>query len=102
MYGFGYDACIKITNPRGFFTALTNKMTHRAKWLTLDRCTYRPRIIIGDHDTGLEPSLIKEERYAYQKEVRAIWEAHDQDISPFILKAKKARFYCELHHLTRK
>ena len=95
MHEFGYDSCIKINDPKEFFTALTNKMKHMASWMMLDHCIYRSRIIIGEHDIGLEPSLIKEERYSYQKEVRAIWEGQREDIKPFILKAKKARFLCE-------
>lgn len=92
----GYDACIKINSPSGFFKALTNKLKHKAHWITLDRCVYRSRTVIGEHDDQLEPALIKEQRHAEQREVRAIWEAVDHEINPFILKVKKARHFCEL------
>jgi len=91
-----YDACLKINYPLEFFNSLTNKMKHKAAWLGMGYCTYRPRLILGENDMGHEPSLIKEERYAYQKEVRSAWEASSDEIHPFILKAKKARKYCEV------
>jgi hypothetical protein len=91
-----YDACLKIINPMAFFLALSQKLKHRASWIGYGKCVYRPRIVLGDQDHGIEPSLIKEERYEYQKEIRAIWEARSETIEPIIIKAKKARFYCEV------
>ncbi len=95
----GYSACIRIHNPGDFFAALSKEMRRKANWLGWGKCRYRPRLILGDHDDELEPALIKEERYSYQKEVRAIWAArqdNQDNIEPFILKVKKARYYCEL------
>lgn len=91
-----YECCVKISNPLGFFGALTQKLKHKATWLGIGMCIYRPRLILGHEDIGLEPSLIKEERYAHQKEVRGIWEACSEEISPIIIKAKKARHFCEI------
>jgi hypothetical protein len=91
-----YECCIRINNPLGFFGALSRKLKHKATLLGVGVCTYRPRLILGHEDSGFEPSLIKEERYKYQNEVRAVWSANQSDITPVIIKAKKARHFCEI------
>lgn len=45
-----YDACIKIHNSVGFFDALSNKIKNRGAFLGMGKCTYRPRIILGEED----------------------------------------------------
>ena len=91
-----YDACLKIVNPLAYFSAISQKLKNRATWLGYGRCRYRSRIILGHQDHGIEPSLIKENRYEYQKEVRAIWESRNEEIEPIIIKAKKLRYHCEV------
>lgn len=70
-------------------------MINIANWLGYGKCIYQPRLILGNKDIGLEPSRIKEKIYLYQKEIRFIWEVTNDNIIPFILKAKKARSFCE-------
>lgn len=90
-----YECCVKINNPQGFFGALSQKLKYKAKWLGYGKCVYRPRLMLGHEDVGLEPALIKENRHAYQKEIRGLWAPAAAEIVPMIIKAKKARFYCE-------
>jgi hypothetical protein len=73
-----YDTCVRIDDPRSFFTELTRTL-HRAgissKLLGVEPCVYRDRTIhISDPDAKVSVQLLKDPRYAYQNEVRAIWE----------------------------
>lgn len=89
-----YDTCIEIFDPKSFFYTLSKKLKYNASYLAMGNCLYKPRIILGEQDQGQDPSFIKEDRYSYQKEFRAIWSANNSSIEPLFIEAKLARRFC--------
>jgi hypothetical protein len=73
MRQFGYDACLRIDNPLGFFGCISEDIRERAIPGALFRCQYRDRLFRYDEADAIHPESVKTPRYAYQNEVRALW-----------------------------
>lgn len=79
-----YDACVRIDNPRAFLHAVTAEL-HRfrisSKLVGAQWCVYRDREIHVSEEAAKVPvALIKDSRYAYQREVRAVWEPRRREV----------------------
>lgn len=81
---FSYDACIEITDPENFFYDLTNAI--RPMYpdypfeFQISSCQYSEsptKNLVTDIDK--RHPFIKIKKYAWQREVRAVWTAIDND-----------------------
>lgn len=87
----GYDACVRINNPRGFFQALTNAIEDRVSEWSVHPCTYGVRHgpYGPAHDT---PTVwVKDARFGGQSEVRAVWTPKAYPIQPFSIEIPDIR-----------
>jgi hypothetical protein len=98
MRRLGCDTCIEILNPDEFFRALSMKLRNVANsFWGAAKVMYRPREMAVHEDTGIPPTFIKAERYAYQREIRGMWPAKTSStIKPVIIHAKKAARCCRV------
>lgn len=105
--GCDYDACIVIKDPQLFLATLSERIllvSKIKKDFILDRCQYtsrtqlfsRQHMIFPNMAYKSHPALIKDFRYSYQKEIRALWEPIGIDIQPRILQCPQAIQYCEI------
>ena len=102
-----YDSCILIQHPSKFLSCLDKALRQVADLqhdFHVERCVYVSRAQLHSLEHGVVPALkhqahpavIKDTRYSYQREVRAIWEPRDSAGRPIILKCPQAIEYCEL------
>ncbi|MBI4936954.1 MAG: hypothetical protein HY846_01800 [Nitrosomonadales bacterium] len=100
----GADSCIEIVNKVGFFSTLTKTINAHTPvtFLGVHEVQYRPRVELWNGaDFGVDPSLIKENRYSSQYELRALWEPRfDQSIHPMILGDYQLGRFCKVQRLT--
>lgn len=100
------DACIIIKQPLLFLSSIDKCLRGIAKLkneFLLERCQYasRTQLFSGQHRIfpniahQSHPALIKENKYYYQREIRAIWEPIDTGIQPMILTCPDIAEYCE-------
>jgi len=95
---FGYDACVRISEPLEFIDALTKDLAKVRTILlarpALARCSYGTR----EERTGTKertlPFLSKDAKYAYQKEVRAVWTPKGLPVEPVVIRNSRARDFC--------
>lgn len=73
MNQFGYDSCVRIDDVRGFLSCLSQDLEKHAKPVALMRCQYRSRGFEYHEAEGIVPVAVKGLKYAYQKEIRALW-----------------------------
>lgn len=103
----GYDSCILIRHPTAFLSSIDNALRLVADLqdgFHVQGCVYVSRTQLYSLEHGVMPALqhqahpavIKDTRYSYQREVRAIWEPKNPSIQPIILKCPQAIEYCEL------
>jgi len=102
MAEFGYDCCIKINDPHMFFYELTRciHLRHKIKQVVLGKCIYTERRQHYSLQNNIHPSLIKPPRFAYQKEVRAMWIPQDRKIQPIFVSCPQAMQFCSVHPLS--
>ena len=95
MRDFGADTCVEITNPKRFFEELDHvlRTRHLVGESVTAPCFYgeRRRHIITDGN--LHPAFLKPPRYAYQREIRVVWEARQPPIGPIIVESLPASQY---------
>jgi hypothetical protein len=94
MREMGYDACIQIHNPTGFFRALNHTFRHKGDYQGLFNCVYMKRDLPPDEQHTIHPALIKDPSYERQREQRAIWRPLNTQPRPFIVACRKAARYC--------
>lgn len=93
MRAFGYDACLVISDPQGFFAELSNCIPD-ADFIIGAEVQYRHRRV--DYALpGVAPAVfLKAESYASQCEFRAIWQARSHPINPVVIECPRALYYC--------
>jgi len=91
---FGYDACVRIDDPLRFFLAVSHSVRHHASFEGVFDCQYTSRDIAHDKDQGTHPALIKDSKYAAQKEVRGLWKPQKSSIKPVIIQNRRIAGYC--------
>jgi len=101
MTEFGYDCCIRINDPHMFFHELTKclRRIHKLKQSVIGKCIYTNRRQHYSLQDNIPPGLIKPPRFAYQKEVRAMWIPQDREIQPIFVSCPQATQYCSMHPL---
>ena len=94
MHAFGYDACLRINDIKGFFSELSNCLPN-ARPIVGAPVEYRDRRI--DHtETRASPgAFLKPVAYASQSEYRFLWEPGGHPIAPEIITCPRALRYCE-------
>jgi hypothetical protein len=98
MDRLGYDACVEIHQPERFFIALDRSMQRRGSvtYDELHEITYRDKNADYLKPHTVHPALIKDPRFEYQAEFRALWTPVDQPIEPIIIEATRAARYLEV------
>ena len=66
-----YDTCVLISQPKKFVDAITQTLSDIATFVDSICCIYRDRNIHYS-ENQLHPAIVKDPKYAYQKEVRFI------------------------------
>jgi hypothetical protein len=109
MARFGYDVCVEIMNPTAFFRRVTKEL--RRLGLTshdhepiVRACVYSPPAAHYTKQVATPPYLLKSPRYAYQREVRALWQPIHRTIEPTPMRPRGIARYCRAveyarHHL---
>lgn len=94
-----YDAYVRIDNPVAFLNAVTTELYGFrivSKLVACHWCVYRDRVIhVSDEASDVPMPLLKDPRYAYQKELRAAWEPRRRDVRPIarnVYSLEAARF----------
>ena len=98
MKEFGYDAVIEIQDPASFFHALTVSMKSQigiTEDASISPCDYRIRASHYSSKDRTHPAIIKDYKYLYQKEIRAIWSPASKDIDPQIIHCPEASRFCK-------
>ncbi len=73
MNDIGYDACFEITNPNAFLCKISAALNTLAEYKGLHSVSYGDRTIHYTQSPKSHPALLKEARFEYQNEARAIW-----------------------------
>lgn len=97
MRDFDYDSCVQIDRPDMFFRAITECLRERGvikNGVLVSRCIYENRSQHYSQSHRSHPALLKDPRYAYQKEVRAIWMPLESKIEPLIIECRPASKFC--------
>ena len=96
-----YDACVKIHNPEKFFKAASDSFKEYGNFKALDLCAYINRSIHHSKpNPDTHPVFIKEPKYKYQEEIRAVWSPNNIDkINSKILEVPELSKYCELYYV---
>ena len=94
MKAFGYDTCIRIDAPERFFRLLSHAIRHRGRFLGFGAVTYQSRETDHLKPHTIHPALMKGPEYAYQGEVRALWEPSNANPEPFLVHCRKAGKLC--------
>lgn len=90
----GYDACYEISDIDSFLRLLTTSVS--AKLLGWSSVLYRSKEMHYNEARSLNPALIKELPFAYQKECRALWQPSSQSILPQIVCVPEAAKLCSI------
>lgn len=87
--------CVKISNLRGFFEAITAAMCRRFGRITgiMNEVTYKERFFTGLEDSPGQLGFVKPpDKYASQQEFRFLWSRADTaEIDPFLLNCPEAK-----------
>ena len=92
MHAFQADACVTIIRPEQFFRALDAalKLRKLVSGCMVRPCKYAERRRDVRVDGDMHPAFIKTPDYAYQEEVRAIWEPRQRPIEPVLVYSLRA------------
>jgi len=92
MQAFDADACVTIKRPKEFFIALDKALRLRrlVSGCMVRPCEYTERRRDVRVDADLHPAFIKTPDYAYQEEVRALWEPRQRPIQPVLIHSLRA------------
>lgn len=95
-YHTKYDACIKIKNPDKFANTISDVFKDFGKFEALSPCFYISRTQYYGKPLP-PPVFIKEPRFQYQEEIRAVWNPINKEkIQSTILEIPELKNYCEL------
>ena len=94
-----YEACLEICYPRSFFRAISREMKLQfgATYVGRFDVRYGNRVSTQAVDDGQFAGLLKDPKYSYQREHRALWRAREGTaIKPEILQVANLGRYCRL------
>lgn len=100
MKRMGFDTCLRITDSRLFFIALTDAFLRKnivVDPVQFGRCVYVDQSDFCSGTEDFHPFFLKHARYSYQKEIRAFWKPKDLKIQPLFLSAPEAVRFCDVH-----
>jgi hypothetical protein len=92
MKEFGYDSCFIIDNPVAFFAEISKGLPAGSRFAGAYQCSYTNGSS-HENDKGVHEALVKYPEYAYQSEVRALWDS-GPDPKPQYINCPKAAQYC--------
>lgn len=94
-----YDACVRIHYPQEFISTVSNVFKETGKFEESSLCRYISRM--KHHSKSApHPVFIKEPRYQYQEEVRAVWSPRsEKKVESSILEIPELSKYCELYYV---
>ncbi|WP_336242100.1 hypothetical protein [Enterobacter cloacae] len=95
MKQFECDCCIVIENPTAFIKEVSRVIRHKAEYIGINSVVYGNKRTHYTTPHDVHPSLMKEEIYAPQKEVRAAWIPKGQIQGPLFVNVRKAIKYCK-------
>jgi hypothetical protein len=98
MQRMGYDACYEISDIDRFLAILTQSVS--AKLLGWAPVVYRSKDMHFNEAKSLNPALIKEPPFAYQKECRALWQPSSTSIVPQLVISPIAAKLCAVIDLS--
>jgi hypothetical protein len=92
MQAFEADTCVEIIRPGTFFAALDAALRarHPITRYLIGVCQYGDRTRHVTVDGGLHPAFLKPHRYAYQHEIRALWEPQQHPIEAVFVESLPA------------
>lgn len=93
MKEFG-GACFEIVQPEKFFKIISRAIRHQAILVGTAPITYRSRQTDWERPHTVHGSMIKADKYAYQKEVRTLWNPLKESVKPLFIKVPDAIKYC--------
>lgn len=100
MRRMGYDSCVRIDEPEMFFGTIGGWLYKEGKFkekgFIAARCVYEDRSQHYSKTNRPHPAVLKDPRYSYQKEIRAIWTPSTSEIEPFNIQCYQAREYCHI------
>lgn len=94
MKEFGCDACLEIVRPTEFFQAISRKIRHKAKFNGLGEIEYMDKTAHYTQPHTIHPAAMKDEKYEYQKEWRAIWVPEKAPRQPLFINVPRAIRHC--------
>jgi hypothetical protein len=92
----GYDSCVRIEDPRGFFQAMTDAIEERVSQWSVQPCTYGTRT--GPYNPAHErhPVWVKDPSFSAQCEIRAVWTPRSHPIEPFTVDIPELRQFLQV------
>ena len=93
----GYDSCIEILDVEAFFKKISKKIKHKATYQDVCYVNYQNRETDHLNPHFLPPALIKDTKYAFQKEVRALWNPKKEIKKPLYINVKDAIRFCRVY-----
>lgn len=94
MAEFGCDACIEISNAHAFVNAVSHAIRHKASLLGFGQVHYLSKTTHYRTPHQLHPAVMKDQKYAYQCEWRALWAPTTPIVGPLFIRARRAASYC--------
>jgi hypothetical protein len=91
-----HDACVRINDPSRFFAELSVRMKDAARFLGFREVIYEDARNPKRGLSTIPPAFFKAIEYAYQAEVRAVWEPWSESIEPVVVTCPEAARLCEL------
>ncbi len=97
MREFRCDACLRIERPQEFFEGLSEAFLEYGTFEIGAEILYGPRERRFESQVDLHPALLKDERYAYQCEFRAVWLPAAANPRSRLVRCGLAASCCFLH-----
>ena len=97
--GFCADACVKINDIVAFFGAIGGELFQRGwseQQMIAIRCSYEPVRQPLEAASDTPPGMLKDPKFAYQREYRAVFFPKNLPIKDEILTLPELTQYCEL------
>jgi hypothetical protein len=90
-----YDACVEILKPESLCELISACLRSKARFVAFQECVYADRR--QHYANAPHPAILKDPRYAYQREVRAIWQPiSDTLIQPELVTAGGIQNLCRI------
>lgn len=99
MKEFKCDSCLEIINPEYFFAAISKRIRHKASFDGYVEVSYLNKRAHYTKPHSLHPAIMKDPKYEYQKEWRAIWSPIKTAREPLLIDVPKAIKYSREHRL---